>query len=76
MGGLVSDGISREDLTAAIADHLALRQRNAALEDAMPLRDYLPHDYVRVDEPTFSGNVAPIRQWFDLEDEGGLDWAA
>ena len=72
----MSEEISREDLTAAIADHLALRQKNAGLESAMPLRDYLPHDYVRVEEPTFNGTVAPIRQWFDLEDEGGLDWAA
>lgn len=72
----MSDGISREDLAAAIAEHLELRQRNAELEGEMPLRDYLPREYVRVDEPTFNGTVAPIRQWFDLEDEGGLDWAA
>ena len=58
-----------EQLTAAL-------ERNAELEGEMPLRDYLPQDYVRVEEPTFNGNVAPIRQWFDLEDEGGLDWAA
>ena len=72
----MSEEISRDDLTAAIADHLALRQRNAELEGAMPLRDYLPRDYVRVEEPTQNGTVSPIRQWFDLEDDGGLDWAA
>ena len=72
----MSEEISREDLTAAIADHLALRQKNAALEGAMPLRDYLPNDYVRIEEPTNNGAATPIRQWFDLEDDGGLDWAA
>lgn len=72
----MSEEISRDDLTAAIADHLALRQQNAVLEAAMPLRDYLPRDYVRVEEPTQNGTVSPIRQWFDVEDDGGLDWAA
>ena len=68
----MSDGISREDLTAAIADHLALRQKNAALEGAMPLRDYLPSDYVRIEEPTNNGSVAPNRQWFDVEVDAEL----
>ena len=72
----MSDQPSRNVLTDAIAAHLELRQRNAALEDAMPLRDYLPSDYVRVDEPTMNGRVTPIRQWFDVEDDGALGWAA
>jgi hypothetical protein len=72
----VSEETSRTFLTDAIAEHLALRQRNAALEDAMPLRDYLPSDYLRVDEPTMSGRVTPIRSWFDVEDDSALDWAA
>ena len=63
-------------LTEAIAEHLELRRRNAALEQSMPLRDYLPTDYLRVDEPTMSGSVTPIRQWFDVDDGGALDWAA
>lgn len=72
----MSEGIGREDLTAAIADHLALRQRNAALEDAMPLRDYLPRDYVPVEDPTDNEAAEPFRQWFDVEGDHGLDWAA
>ena len=63
----MSEGISQGDLTAAIADHLALRQRNAALEDVMPLRDYLPRDYVPVEEPTDNGVITPLRQWFDVD---------
>ena len=62
--------------TDAIAEHLALRQRNAQLEQEMPLRDYLPNDYLRVDEPTNQGMATPIRQWFDLDEGDALDWAA
>lgn len=67
---------NRTVLTDAIADHLALRQRNAQLEDAMPLRDYLPNDYLRVEEPTNQGLVVPMRQWFDVDEGDALDWAA
>lgn len=71
-----TEGFNRTVLTDAIAEHLALRQRNAQLEDAMPLRDYLPKDYLRVDEPTNQGVVVPMRQWFDLDEGDALDWAA
>jgi hypothetical protein len=73
---VASDENVRTVFTDAIAEHLALRQRNAALEDAMPLRDYLPVDYVRVDEPTDPGRLPAVRQWFDVEEDGGLEWAA
>ena len=73
---MASDENVRTVFTDAIAEHLALRQRNAALEDAMPLRDYLPVDYVRVDEPTNPGRLPAVRQWFDVEEDGGLEWAA
>ncbi len=66
----------RTVLTDAIAEHLALRQRNAELERAMPLRDYLPKEYLRVDEPTNQGGAIPIRQWFDVDEGNSLDWAA
>lgn len=72
----MSEESNRTVLTDAIAEHLELRRRNAALEASMPLRDYLPKDYLRVDEPTMSGSVTPIRQWFDVDDGGALDWAA
>ena len=62
--------------TDAIAQHLALRQQNAPLEEQMPLRDYLPNDYLRVDEPTNQGTVVPMRQWFDVDEGDALDWAA
>ena len=73
---MASDENVRTVFTDAIAEHLALRQRNAALEDAMPLRDYLPVDYVRVDETTDPGRLPAVRQWFDVEEDGGLEWAA
>jgi len=73
---VASDENVRTVFTDAIAEHLALRQRNAALEEAMPLRDYLPVDYVRVDEPTDPGRLPAVRQWFDVEEDGGLEWAA
>lgn len=73
---MASDENVRTVFTDAIAEHLALRQRNAALEDSMPLRDYLPVDYVRVDEPTNPGRLPVARQWFDVEEDGGLEWAA
>ena len=67
---------NRTVLTDAIAEHLALRQRNAELEQAMPLRDYLPKDSLRFEEPTNQGGAVPIRQWFDLDEGDALDWAA
>ncbi|MGI9116894.1 MAG: hypothetical protein ACR2JV_04575 [Gaiellales bacterium] len=67
---------NRTVLTDAIAEHLALRQRNAELEAEMPLRDYLPTDYLRLEEPTYQGDVAPARRWFDMDDGDALDWAA
>ena len=71
-----TEDFNRTVLTDAIAEHLALRQRNAQLEQAMPLRDYLPNDYLRVDEPTHQGTVVPMRQWFDVDEGNALDWAA
>ena len=62
--------------TDAIAHHLALRQQNAPLEEQMPLRDYLPVDYLRVDEPTANHHHAPVRQWFQQDNGDALDWAA
>ncbi|MCX6411736.1 MAG: hypothetical protein NTZ81_05205 [Actinobacteria bacterium] len=62
--------------TDAIAQHLALRQQNAPLEEQMPLRDYLPVDYLRVDEPTANHHHAPVRQWFQQDNGDALDWAA
>ncbi|MFM7247157.1 MAG: hypothetical protein ACKO2Y_06780 [Actinomycetota bacterium] len=73
---MASEDYVRTVFTDAIAEHLALRQRNAGLEQAMPLRDYLPVNYVRVDEPTDPGRIPAIRQWFDVEEDGGLEWAA
>ncbi len=73
---MASEENVRTVFTDAIAEHLMLRQRNAGLEDAMPLRDYLPVDYVRVDEPTDPGRLPAVRQWFDVEEDGGLEWAA
>lgn len=71
-----SEEYAQTVFTDVIAEHLALRQRNAHLEEQMPLRDYLPTDYVRVVEPA-AGTIPPqARQWFDLEDDGALDWAA
>jgi hypothetical protein len=71
-----TEDFNRTVLTDAIAEHLALRQRNAQLEQAMPLRDYLPNDYLRVEEPTNQGLVVPMRQWFDVDEGDALDWAA
>lgn len=71
-----SEENARTVFTDAIAEHLALRQRNAHLEEHMPLRDYLPTDYVRGVEPVADIAVPPARQWFDLDDDGALDWAA
>ena len=62
--------------TDAIAQHLALRQQNAPLEEQMPLRDYLPVDYLRVDDPTTDHHRAPVRQWFQQDNGNALDWAA
>jgi hypothetical protein len=42
----------------------------------MPLRDYLPVDYLRVDEPTANHHHAPVRQWFQQDNGDALDWAA
>jgi len=62
--------------TDVIAEHLALRQKNAELESAMPLRDYLPVDYLRIDEPTGRYPQVPVRQWFQQDNGDALDWAA
>jgi len=71
-----SEEYVRTVFTDAIADHLALRQKNAPLEQHMPLRDYLPTGYVRMDEVASTAVPPPARQWFDLDDDSALDWAA
>ncbi len=73
--------MSQEESTAArfgdvIAEHLALRAQNAALEASMPLRDYLPVDYVPP-EPAPEPPPRPRRrEWFDLDDAASAKWAA
>ncbi len=71
-----SEQYVRTIFTDVIAEHLALRQQNAGLEPKMPLRDYLPTDYVRMAEATSTAVPPPARQWFDLDDDAALDWAA
>jgi hypothetical protein len=71
-----SEEYVRTVFTDAIAEHLALRQKNAPLEPHMPLRDYLPKDYVRLVETPTVEVRSPTRQWFDLDDGSALDWAA
>ena len=73
---MASEEYVRTVFTEAIAEHLALREQNAGLEVQMPLRDYLPVDYVRMDEPVSLGIAPAARQWFDVDDEQSLEWAA
>ena len=65
-----------DELLAALHEHLALRAQNAALEASMPLRDYLPVDYVPP-EPALEPPPRPRRrEWFDLDDAASAKWAA
>lgn len=71
-----SDDYVQTVFTQVIADHLALREQNAALEERMPLRDYLPFNYVQSGSSQPFDLRPPGRQWFEQEDGSELGWAA